>query len=617
MATLNELMNAPVRDIQARVSIIYLNPLYEQSVSISSDTTDPISNAEELVDTEGYPTYKWFTFGNNKLDNTYHFAEETYSGDYKTGWWSTLASDANGEFAAPYPGVNLTFNKQDILAFSLYGDKLTHNYPVDFDIYFYDEYDVLQHTLNITNNIEEIYTVQINYTDIAKITIDIKKINLPNTKARLLEASILVIYIYDEADIIGLDILEELSYKQNGVNIGGISANELTLELQNTSNLFDINNPNSPIQDLMLRNKRIEVELGVKSNGGYIWHRAGTYYSTAWKVNPANLSVTTTGLDRLESLRTSEFKTGQLYVDKSLTWLFTTILADSELESYNYNIDSNLDTIIVPFVWLGKMSHREALQELCKASTVLVYVDRDNVIQIKKITPTVDVKFAFNDTQNVFNVIYPSAWNEEINSLSIITHTYEISSLITVGSMTETLTLTPSEKFTLEINFSSDDVSDIQTPAYTKDADIQVNSVDLYCWGAIIEFENIGTSNASITEVTIQGKPLLEINSSIVTASNDTSIATKGINKQSYTHKFIQGISYGQSLANELFTSISNERFDITLDNRGHIGLRLEDKITYYDDKYDITTEYMITKQTTSWFGSLSVVSEHKKIIGG
>ena len=71
-------MNASIRDIQARISITFLDPLYAQSVSIESDDTEPDSSVDELIDGEGYTTYNWFAFGNNKLDGTYHFPANLY-----------------------------------------------------------------------------------------------------------------------------------------------------------------------------------------------------------------------------------------------------------------------------------------------------------------------------------------------------------------------------------------------------------------------------------------------------------------------------------------------------------------------------------------------------------
>ena len=612
MATLNDLMVASTREIVARARIVYLNPLFSDSFSYNTIEHDPVSNPNDLINGRYEPEYKWISFGANVLDGSYHFPPTEPSPFHTIGVWDSDVSSGTGATSHIF---NSNFNKLDVVKFNLVGDSKVEIYPVDFNINFYNEFDTLIAQEVVLGNEEVVYSFEKVVSDVARIEVTISRINKANTKSRIVEASILTVDFYTKTEIINLSILDEIQFESSGVPIGTISANEVMLDLINIDNRFDINNTDTVVQTLLKRGRKITIDFGVNDSGVFVWRRAGIFYSSNWEISPDELMVSTTGLDRLELLRTTEYRKGVVTYGQSLYDLFEDILIDTGLPYYKYNIDSSLNLINLPFCWFGKMSHRLAIQRLGKVALLDIFIDKSGVIQIRPIIDSGESVFTFDDN-NVFKRTYPSGFQEEINKVEVQSNNYtEIATAKELLFYNSPFTLMAGETKTMELSYQRDDITEVTSIDMTKDDNINITNQTEYCWGIILTFTNSSSvSNATLTDLKINGKYLVLDYTEIAKTENIKSQTQNGMNKTNYDFELVQGISAAQQLSDDLFNLLKFNRFNIQLDCRGHIGLELGDVFKYYDSKYDAYNTYTLTRQTLDWDGALSSTVEARRI---
>jgi hypothetical protein len=109
------------------------------------------------------------------------------------------------------------------------------------------------------------------------------------------------------------------------------------------------------------------------------------------------MTASFTAHDILDFLEQSTYRRGKVQ-NATLTALATDILDDAGIT--DYNIDTALTSITVG----GNIpicSHREALQYVAVAGQAVVYVDRDNVVQIKQLDTVAEDDFI--DFDNVYD----------------------------------------------------------------------------------------------------------------------------------------------------------------------------------------------------------------------
>ena len=119
---------------------------------------------------------------------------------------------------------------------------------------------------------------------------------------------------YEGDDILLVSLLEEREVSQGSLPVGNISANEITIRLDNTNRKFDAGNPNSPLHGLIKPNRRIRAWLGVEhEDGAKEWVPLGVFWCGDWEAPEDELYAQTRGRDRLELLRKSTYSAPRKY----------------------------------------------------------------------------------------------------------------------------------------------------------------------------------------------------------------------------------------------------------------------------------------------------------------
>jgi len=261
-------MKADRRHIMARVVINYTDPFIDQSIEIEASEQANVSYPQQSVDGVDQTTRKYAC-----LDGTWDLTTGEYHlaplanmlTRYQMGWWGAQFADQDGYFASPYPTLTVRHLPRPIRQLKVVGDTAREEYPVDFNIRLYSPDDTLLKTETVTGNDQVSWSkaLEPQVLDVAKQVLEITKWSLPGTCAKIIEFFTSIREVYETGDLVSIRLLEEREVSQGSLPVGNISANEVTIALNNESKKFDIDNEDSPLKNLLKPNRRIQVWLGI------------------------------------------------------------------------------------------------------------------------------------------------------------------------------------------------------------------------------------------------------------------------------------------------------------------------------------------------------------------
>lgn len=595
---------ADVRHIYGKVEITYSDPYRDESLTITpSDTaygTDPIDTCDNL---EGC-LKDWFEIGVSKLNGLSYLVP---SQDGSIGWWSKTKAASNGTFSTP-PTLEVSMAQAvDLNNLKVIGDNVKDEYPVSFTIKLYDASNNLLHTENVTDNDQYDWRKDLTPTieGVMKMVLTINSINTGSTCAKITEFYTAYNETYYDDDLFGITLLEEMDYESGTLPIGNISANEITVKLDNSTRRFTPGNPHSPVASLMLKNRRIRAWLGVEVVGEVAYYPIGVFWSMDWHVPDDEVYAEVVGYDRLEFLRTSIFNPHEVFVSQTLYDLIEEVLTDAGLLEAEYTIDESLDSITIPYAWFDEVTHRYALTKLCEAGLARAYCDRNGRVVVEPFTAPANVSFTFT-SDNFFTKDHPLKWSEMVNQIEVTANPLTASAEETIYADADTVAVPAGSDVTKFYIFTHSPCIDVQEPDITQSgADISVYAYTAYSWGISVTFRNTGGTSQNVTSVTIDGKKLESTGKIRVTETDDDSIAANGLVGISIDNDFIQSRARAEDIAETLLASYKDPRRDITLKCRGDIALKLGDLVIAPDYLDEVTDEYIVVRQEFEWTGRL------------
>jgi hypothetical protein len=262
-------MKADRRQVLARVEIDYTDPFLDQSISISANeqanTSYPAHTADGL--TEPYAKYA-------ALDGAWVLGQDwalapgpNEAENRQMGWWGSQLAGVGGAFTTPYPALTITHFPRPIHTLRVVGDNKRGEYPVDFTIKLYNGNGIPLHTESVTGNDQITWSKELEpqVLDVEKQVLEITKWSHESRQAKIVEFFTSIRETYETGDLVSLRLLEEREASQGSLPVGNISANELTLTLNNEDKKFDVDNDQSPLKNLLKPNRRIQVWLGIES----------------------------------------------------------------------------------------------------------------------------------------------------------------------------------------------------------------------------------------------------------------------------------------------------------------------------------------------------------------
>ena len=637
-------MRAEKRRVLGRVRIDFTDPFLDQSIQVEASEQANVSYPVQTADAVSEPYAKYAA-----LDGTWVLGADwalAPSADEASicqmGWWGSQLAQTDGSFIQPYPSLTITHAIRPIYDLRVVGDSKRGEYPVDFTIDLYATDGTLLYTEAVTGNTSVSWqkTLPVPVLDVTKQVLTITKWSHAGRQVKILEFFTAIQETYEGDDILLVSLLEEREVSQGSLPVGNISANEITIRLDNTNRKFDAGNPNSPLHGLIKPNRRIRAWLGVEhEDGAKEWVPLGVFWCGDWEAPEDELYAQTRGRDRLELLRKSTYSTSQVQISKTLYDLAIAVLQDAGLKPNEYWVDDELKEFVVSYAYFEPQSHREALRKIAEACLGQVFCDRNGVLRIE------GPSYTERRTEEQLGTYFlEGAYPAEITALEVYgigpddyfskdnpSKSDEMANYIEV----ETQPLRPVA--VAEEVYRSNEVINIpaggtkiltvyynKTPCIEATASLEgatntvIQSATYYAWGANIKLYNAGDTAENVILV-INAKPLEVKNKEKAIAQDEVSIRENGLIRYTFPgNPLVQTLSVAQTIANKLLQLYKDSRRDVEIEWRGNPALELGDIILisdYQRGREDIRGFYYITKQELEWDGALRAKLEGRRAI--
>ena len=597
-------MKEPSRNIYGKVYITYTDPMLDSETTITTSGSAYNSDKEQVLDTIEQINTRYFTLYDNRLDGSYPLSDS----DSQVGWVSDVVSRDDGTFDVP-PYIQVNFADRPVVGLPIYFDNSHGSIVEDFIVDFIKK-DGTSETKTFTGNTEQMVIITDRViSNVVAIKVTVTKVSKPYHPAVIVELPVISTILYkgykDTSDLISIDLLEELTYKDDIEALGGISANEVTVVLDNSNKQFYFNNTGSPVAQQLKRNRKIVPWLGVEIIPGEIeWYTLGTFWSYNWNVPMGSLTATVVGFDTIGLLSTTSFINHTMQVNKSLGDLIVYVLEDAKtvFEFITYKIDPELFNIVIPYAWFSAASHTAALQKISECYPMHIYCDRDGCICAAPQKLKLDYYYdTWADSTNVINKTYDSLYTTLPNVVNVTVNDPTVKE--NEQLVNDSLVFNIDDFPTRTLNFSKPYISDI---VVSIDCDATVNyTYDVYSWGIEVSFN--GTGN--VRSIECKGTVLDNSSSSVITRRDEESIRLNGSVVRDVSSDFIQDSTLASIILNRLFSLYEADKYDASVDYRGDIALTINDPIRLLngiapDNRYNIKRHQLF------WNGALSGSAE-------
>jgi hypothetical protein len=278
-------------------------------------------------------------------------------------------------------------------------------------------------------------------------------------------------------------------------------------------------------------------------------------------------------------------------------------LQDAGLKPEEYWVDPELENFPLPYAWLEKQTHREALRTIAEAGLAQVYTDRNGVIRVEGATylsreqeqiALYLTKCDYYDKNNPTNsgavANYVEVFANPLRPAQAAEEVYRATEEIPAGVRTYTALY--------------NDKPVIEAVASLEAAPVgaTITSAKYYAWGADIQ---VSSPEAGEIELVVTGKPLRSTGRQKMVASDSKSIRENGERRYIFPdNPLIQTPETAQRIADLIVAICGNPRRDLSLNWRGNPALLLGHRITVPD--YDgATRDFHVVRNEFTWDGAL------------
>lgn len=600
LINVHSVMKQPTRHIYGKVYITYTDPMLASEGLLFSSGNAYNSSITQVLDGDYEVANPLFTLYDNDLSGAYIVGDE----NSQVGWVSNQISNELGEFTSTAPFLRIEFSERPINSIQIVFGPSHGSVAKDFTVdYIQSNGNVV--SSSITDNDNASVSLTDVVADVVAIVITVTKVAKAFYPVSILEVPTLSTFLYvgysDRSDLISIDLLEELTYDDTIEALGGISANEVSIVLDNSDDMFYFNNPASPVASSLRRNRKIEPWLGIEVTPGEIeWYKLGTFWSYKWDVPVEGLVAKVVGFDTIGLLDKTDFNEHHVQINKSIGELIEYVLSDAkkQLDFLTWSIDAALYNVVIPYAWFEVGSHTAALRKISMCYPMHIYCNREGAICAAPQKLHMDFYYdTWSDSTNVISKNYSSLYTTLPNVISV-----EVKNpTVTPGTMLvdDSLIFDVTQVTNRILNFNYPYISDI---AVTVTCDSTVRyTYSVFSWGIVFNF----TGTGSVTGIVCTGTSLDISRTSTIVGRNERSIASNGAVKRDISSDFIQRSELASELINRILSLSEHDKFDVDVEYRGDISLTINDPILLLDGIAP-DNRYNIRRHELYWNGSLS-----------
>ncbi len=587
---LSNLMKLPDRRIHGRVEVTYANGIKDTAVTVNEGAHS--SSGNNLTNEAILKSGNFFRLYDNKLDGSYVVAGDTS----EVGWWPQSIPNDDGIYETR-PTLSMMFSQRNLYGIRIVFDPL--DYLVDCNVAFTSASGQVSGFTVRGNTSSEINDSRL-FSDIVRIDITFIKASRPNRPAIVTEVSIASSITYEDRELIDISLLEELTYEDTLEKLGGVSANELTVNFSNEDKSFYFNNPDSRIAGYIKKNRKVRAWLGVQipDSEEIVWSSLGTFWSYSWDVPVGSLTAKLTAFDTIGLLGTQTYYDHHVYRNKSIGELVDIVFnsAKRRLPFLQWRVDDELYDTIIPVAWFEYGSYAAALNRIAACDLIHIYCARDGSIVVSKRAGGVQAPDdVWSDDTNVIDKSYPTLYTTPANYIDV--HIARITTATQEVFKLESVEYTVKAGEIRVFNFSSP-TEEIFSATINTTA---TYSYEWFSWGMRVTF----TSDGVLTGATVVGAALEVGDASHIHMQENESVEENGIVPCDIKSDFIQTAEHAARIAQYLYDKVPDNIYDVEVTYRGDIALTLNNKISL-PEGIAPSNLYFIKRHELNWNGALS-----------
>ncbi len=383
-----------IRETKAEIQFDFIDVTAIEDCNPIFPSQASFSNASQILNGNIEKSIKIATLERNfwKLDGTYMNLGYKELSNEEIGFISEIMSNDDGVFQTP-PIISFEFSAMhSSIGLTLFFDNATNNYAKKMRIKFYNDTTVLSDEIFVNDKVRCIYTNKIeNYN---KVEIEFLETSMPNRRLRFLDIIFGIIQIYDDAQIVNCNLTREFNpFSEN------IPSHELSFEIDNLSKEFNLINP-SGLYSYLQKRQLVTVRMGVVlGNGVSEFIDMGKYYLSEWETK--KLTASLKAKDVLSFLEEITYSNDTVQT-KTLKEFAIEILNYAGI--IDYLLDDSLSSITAT-TSITENSVKELLKQIAIANNCVIFVDKDNKINITPINLTISNNITLANMYDVPNIV--------------------------------------------------------------------------------------------------------------------------------------------------------------------------------------------------------------------
>jgi len=272
-----------------------------------------------------------------------------------------------------------------------------------------------------------------------------------------------------------------------------------------------------------------------------------------------------------------------------------------------YSIDSALDVNPIPYSDMAITNHREALRTACEASMASAYVDRLGVLHVEGpdyLKQNKSTSLRTITTDDYFTRKNPSRYAMIANIVRVNTSPLVPDAATSQVYQDASLVVQAGSTITIRANYNESPCLTPSAALNSPPGGVSITAATYYNWGADITIQNTTVTDATV-ELDIDAYVLRITGSRCAEARDEGSIIEFGEKVFEFPdNPLIQDYDVALSVANQVLSSFSSARRDLSQEWRGDPAMELGDCITT-DASRTTTEDYWLIRQKLVWDGTL------------
>ena len=407
--------------------------------------------------------------------------------------------------------------------------------------------------------------------------------------------------------LISSSALEEAHSRSGSVPFGGVTSNELSLELLNEGGIFSPTNNKSPYYGLM--KKGIKIELFIRpvvesenEDEQYEWDPLGVYYITDWQAKVTGLIATITANDKLYKAFSKDLTALPISRNKTQKEFYEYIFDNLGLQG---DIDKTLNTLI-RYAYIDR-STKELLSMLNMSALADCFCKHDGTLKVQHLTNIPALRATITDNDQVLSVKIEQSLDYDYDGVNLVYNLPQESNVQCVLSLKDMIIPRGISK--------RNNVSLTGTPllklCYSILSGVKAHISSIEATPVSVNF-SIDNPEIETEDCTVDIYGTLLVN-------NEITLGKEVENCLVINNLYIQESTYADIVYNHLNAYIRNLLPILELEVRGNPKLELGDVIQVDSDKYNLHYKGLLIRQTFDYDGSLksTITLLNTSILGG